>query len=267
MGGRPGKASSLLDRVLPTLQQYEIISKGGMRYLMVPKGPGEKTYALPMLTVAQGHYWQGEACLALAAEGSATDAVALLDRVQAECRRALAINPVFYEAHALGAKTFLFRDALTGTPSAETLVIARGRIAVATPQLWQMARVREVLASLRPPVARGRVQALGCLAMAQASLEEANAAKDGATSAKHFKNSLAWLQRALELDPSFGEAAWIKASVHHALSRKLKRASPEAAAWQSQECIKALSLVRPDSPRYPKAQEGLQALSVAPGRN
>ena len=263
LSGHPDKAVSVLESLLPALQDYEVITRGGKRYLMVPKGPGDRTYALSMLTIAQGHYWLGEACLALALKESAPGSKTMLRRVQAESRRALTINPALYEAYALQAKAFLVRDGKPEKPSAEGMQTARGRVAVSTPCLQQMASIPEVLAALRPPVSDERVQALACLAMARAAFEAAEKAAQE-DSVKCFKSSLDWLQRALAFDPSFGEAAWFKARVHHTLAKKLETTTPQAAAQQRAESVKALSMIDRESPRYLQAQKGLKALQSKP---
>jgi hypothetical protein len=259
LSGKHREAIDVLERSMPDPRSCRMISKYGLRHILVSEEPFGFERAISLLTLSEGHYWLGEAHLAWACKAPADRRAALLDRVRLESQKNLQINPTCYEAYALLAKEFLVREALQGGDPSSDHTVARGRLLAAVPQLEMMGREKPVLWTIRPPVSGARISALGCLAMARAAFDAAKNSSDGSDAAQ-LRDSLAWARRAAEQDPDWGEGLWFQAGLRSYIMKRLPEADRAQREQMQAGLIAALQNIRSDSPRYPQAQAALEAM-------
>jgi hypothetical protein len=261
LSGKHREAIELLERSMPDPTKCNVISKYGLRLIIVPEDRFGFPYSVELLTLAEGHYWLGEAYLAWASEAPRDQSLRMLDRVCLEARQALRMNPAFYEAYALLAKEFLFHEALSEDASQAALAVGGGRLAVATPQLDKMGRVNEILQTFSPPIPVERIPALACLSMACAARDAAEYAGASNRTAQ-LLDSLAWARRASDYERAFGESFWVQADTLHQLLKSLPDGQPKEAARVKSAFLKALKSIGPNSPRHTEAQRLLESLKV-----
>ncbi len=266
LSGKHREAIELLKSSMPDPAQCRIISKYGLRHMLVREERFGFSYTVPLLTLAEGHYWLGEAHLAWACEVTPDPSIRLLDRVHQEAREALAINPAFYEAYALISKEYILRAALQEDTSSAGCAVGRGRLAVVIPQLDKMGREKQILKAFAPPVPDTRMPALGCLAMARAARKAAESGT-GADGQALLRESLSWARRACELDPGFSECVWFRADTLRLILKNMPAGRREKAHPLKTECIRLLESIAPNAPRGNEAQLLLQSLKAeAPSR-